>query len=357
MTNISHSRYQSSDYVTRCVNNLGATAAIDKNQQKMGSAIATYTSYATYALIASIMLVGWAYTIATIRAIGSARRQRLIDHTANSYMRQIIAAQIGAKQAGRIVARSKMQRIALAEAIHLIMSHTYSTPTDKIREIVAGNELEEFLLSKLRRAGAAHSALILQYMGSMPIETRSAEIIARHLLDKDRQSRIAALIAILACRSATAIRIIGELPYRLKPYDTSRIVTLLRRGLLPIAYEPLLLSENHNLLMLGIAITHSFGIEIADKHLLNIISHNKNPQIVREAIYSLSGLGRSLGRQHIRAKLGSMNATHRRELCHHLSCEGYSLATLRVLFSDEEVGHAEPLINSYKRDLICQQSN
>lgn len=315
------------------------------------------STIATYIFIVLTSLVGCYYTIITILVIHSHQQRQHINKIANSYVQQILAAQIDEQKDSHILAQSPPERMALIEAINLIMSHTYSTPSAKIREIATSNHLEKFLLGKLRWSRSTHTARLLQYMSSIPIGANSLTVISRYLSCDDRQIRISALIASLAHSPTTAIRIIAGLPYQIKPYDTSRIITLLRRGLLPIAYEPLLRSNNHNLLLLGIAITHSFGIEIADKHLLNIILHNKEQQIVREAIYSLSTLGRSLGRQYIQAKLSTMAASHRRELCHHLSSEGYSLAALRVLFSESEIKEVEPLINSYKRDLICLQSN
>lgn len=323
-----------------------------------------------------------AYGIAALRALWEQRRAEQREELATAYIRQILQAQIedntdqfGTKANSNrcntttnsdhygITASNATQRLALAEAIHRIISHTYSTPTDIIRQLAAKYDLENLLLSRLRRArnigstSNASKVQLLDIMSSIPLSRRAIEAIAPMLGSRDRNLRIAALIATLAASPATAIRIIAELPNPLKPYDTSRIIALLRRGLLPIAYEPLLMSDNHNLLCLGIAITHNFGIEIADKHLHNIILRKQSPQITREAIYALATLGRPLGRQHIKARLANMLPTHRRELCHHLSCEGYSLTTLRDLFAESDICHAEPLINSYKRNLICQQSN
>jgi hypothetical protein len=104
--------------------------------------------------------------------------------------------------------------------------------------------------------------------------------------------------------------------------------------------------------MLGIAIVRNFGIEIADRHLYRIVSEQHSPAVIREAIYTLASLGSTLEQQPIIEQLATMQPTLRRELCHHLCCEGYSATALRGLFPDEELQHSEPLINSYKRNLI-----
>ena len=307
-----------------------------------------------YIYIIVSLLIATAYSIATILALHARRKEQRLKQLSNSYMQQIIAMQGGE---GEVNARSTSERMALAQAIHSIMSHTYSTPTENTKAIAHQNKLEELILNKLRHANNEEKARLLNILSSIPISTRATDIISKYLHSANRHIRIAAIIATIAASPTKAIRTIADLPFSLKPYDTSRIIALLRRGLLPIAYEPLLMSDNHNLLMLGIAITHNFGIDIADKHLHNIILRQPNRQIVREAIYTLATLGRPLGRHHIREQLAAMSPNIRRELCHHLSCEGYSLSALSVIFSENEILHAEPLINSYKRSLICTQSN
>lgn len=307
-----------------------------------------------YIYIIVSLLIAAAYSIATILALHARRKKQRLKQLSNSYLQQIIAMQGGE---GKVNARSTSERMALAQALHSIMSHTYSTPTENTKAIARNNRLEELILNKLRHANNEEKARLLNILSSIPISTRATDIISKYLHSANRHIRIAAIIATIAASPTKAIRIIADLPFSLKPYDTSRIIALLRRGLLPIAYEPLLMSDNHNLLMLGIAITHNFGIDIADKHLHNIILRQPNRQIVREAIYTLATLGRPLGRHHIREQLAAMSPNIRRELCHHLSCEGYSLSALSVIFSESEILHAEPLINSYKRSLICTQSN
>ena len=307
-----------------------------------------------YIYIIVSLLIAAAYSIATILALHARRKEQHIKQLSNSYLQQIIAMQGGE---GEVNARSTSERMALAQALHSIMSHTYSTPTENTKTIARNNRLEELILNKLRHANNEEKARLLNILSSIPISSRATDIISKYLYSTNRHIRIAAIIATIAASPTKAIRTIADLPFSLKPYDTSRIIALLRRGLLPIAYEPLLMSDNHNLLMLGIAITHNFGIDIADKHLHNIILRQPNRQIVREAIYTLATLGRPLGHHHIREQLAAMSPNIRRELCHHLSCEGYSLSALSVIFSENEILHAEPLINSYKRSLICTQSN
>ena len=260
-----------------------------------------------YIYIIVSLLIAVAYSIATILALHARCKEQRLKQLSNSYLQQIIAMQGGE---GEVNARSTSERMALAQALHSIMSHTYSTPTENTKTIARNNRLEELILNKLRHANNEEKARLLNILSSIPISTRATDIISKYLHSANRHIRIAAIIATIAASPTKAIRTIADLPFSLKPYDTSRIIALLRRGLLPIAYEPLLMSDNHNLLMLGVAITHNFGIDIADKHLHNIILRQPNRQIVREAIYTLATLGRPLGRHHIREQLAAMSIDH-----------------------------------------------
>jgi hypothetical protein len=121
---------------------------------------------------------------------------------------------------------------------------------------------------------------------------------------------------------------------------------------LPIAYEPLLGNDNRNLRMLGLAIVRTFGIEIAEKRLHNIITSESSHSVISEAIYTLASLGRPLHHARIRECLSSMSEYDRRSLCRHLTVEGYSLGAVKAIFPQAESRYAEGLINSYKRALV-----
>lgn len=324
---------------------------------------------AIYIYIIVSLAVALAYGIATLCVIHSRRKADQRQSLTRHYLREIISSHLGTNSlptlsemalsdhpTPSIEATGDQPRAALCEAIYRAMSHTYAIPNQLIAPIAKEHHLEEFLLRRLRRASNAGRVQLLNTLSAIPLKHSTIQHLTRYLYSPCRHIRIAALVAILAASPATAIRTLSELPYELAPYDMSRIITLLRRGLLPIAYEPLLASDNHNLLMLGIAIVASFGIEIADRHLYRIVEEHHTPQLVSEAILALALLGSPLNHPPLRQRIEQMTPIHRRELCHHLSCEGYSTSALRGLFSEGEISLAEPLINSYKRNLVWQQS-
>lgn len=272
------------------------------------------------------------------------------------YIRHIINILLDENQPMAIpVASDKSHRRALCEAIYMVMSHTYGSDAEQLSSLVKDNRLEDFILHQVARTREYDRAHWLMVMSCIPLSKNSLRHIEKYLSSKSHATRIAALTALLAAEPQMAIRRIATLKKPLRPIDFVRIVALLRRGILPIAYEPMLESDNYNLQMLGIAIVRNFGIDIADRQLHNIISESNDPAITREAILTLSSLGRPLGRSKIRQRMRAMKRSERKAFCRHLAAEGYSVQALRTLFSEKEMHYAETLIKSYKRELGCPQ--
>ena len=248
-------------------------------------------------------------------------------------------------------ANTPQRRMALAEAIYTVMSHTYYNDISPLRKIVEKSHLENFLWRRIRLYNGTYRARLLLLTSAIPLRKITAEMLSSHLRSKDDDIRISALTSMLAATPTTAIHTIAQMEFPLSPFDLARIIALLRRGILPIAYEPLLSSENRNLRMLGLSIVRSFGIESAERRLHQIISTERDTEIITHTLYTLASLGRSLSHTRIRERLASMTATKRMELCRHLCIEGYSLGSVKTLFNDSEVNYAERVINSFKRQL------
>lgn len=250
-----------------------------------------------------------------------------------------------------IVAHGSRQRMALAEAIYTMVSHTYGIDVNLFKQIATQNRLEELILRSARHSSETRRAHLLMLMSSLPLSAPARDTLRGYLVSDNALVRTSALLAMLVNEPTSAIRSIASMEFDLQPLDIARIITLLRRGVLPIAHEPLLLNNNRNLRMLGLALVRSFGITEAEKQLYHIIYTEKNHEVLIEAIYTLSSLGRPLNRTRIRERLAGLSATQRRDFCRHMTIEGYSLQTMQALFSCDESLYAEKIINTYKRGL------
>jgi len=254
----------------------------------------------------------------------------------------------------RIEADTPRRRMALAEAIHLAMRHTYGSDSAALQETVDRNSLDGFLLRRIRFSRGSRRAHLLTLISSVPSHRDMTAALERYTRSCNRDVRISALMAVMAANPPMAVRALAAYPYPLAPFDTARIIALLRRGLLPIAFEPLLANANRNLRMVGMAIVRNFGIESADKSLGNIIVSDPDPHTVREAVYTLASLGRPLGRAALHERMAGLTPRERKELCRYLTLAGYSTRAIGTLLSEKESRYAETIINSHKRDLVCR---
>ena len=314
-------------------------------------------SYATKHRAENMISIGFIYsavvgTLAAYLLAVSRLRTRHLRHSflRDTYIKQIVQF-LHNEQPAILRVRSARNRMTLAEAIYIVMSHTYGNDMEHLRTLVEQNDLAKLLLRRAKRCRGAKRAHILMLLSTIPLNEEIITKIGHYIHSRDKDVRISALIAVLAAKPSAAIHTIATLEFDLSPFETTRIIALLRRGLLPIAYEPLLASTNRNLRILGLAIVRSFGIEIAEKHLHKIITTEEDISVVSETIYTLASMGRPLGHTKIRERLAAMPAHKRKELCRHLTVEGYSLSAVKSLFTERESIYAESLINSYKRAL------
>ena len=103
---------------------------------------------------------------------------------------------------------------------------------------------------------------------------------------RNRYVRFYALMTQLAAEPATSLRRMAEYDYPFSACEVSEIMAMLRRGLLPIAYEPLVGSPNRNLRMVGLGIVRQFGIEEAERLLLAMVAAKRSTRSARCAVRS-----------------------------------------------------------------------
>ena len=116
-----------------------------------------------YIYIIVSLLIALAYGIAAVVAVVLRRRAEQQQGLTNQYLQELIAAQIqsphtlgyeveSSTPTHHISATSHTHRIALARAIYLTMSHTYSTPKELIRPLSSELGLDRLLLRELSQA-------------------------------------------------------------------------------------------------------------------------------------------------------------------------------------------------------------
>lgn len=242
-------------------------------------------------------------------------------------------------------------RMLLAETLAGLVDVTYGLDPEPLRRIVAQYALDRWLLRRTARTHGYRRAYCLMLLSRLPADEAVAAQTARYAASRNRCVRFQSLMVRLAADPATALRLMAEYPEPFTACEVEEIMAVLRRGMLPIAYEPLVESPSRNLRIVGLNIVRQFGIEEAEGLLLRIVAGDENPELGREALYTLCALRRPLTRRAVSGRVAAMTPAQRKALLRHMVAEGYSPGPLRRLFDERERPYYESLVQSYKRSL------
>lgn len=305
-----------------------------------------YTAFAAAGTVALLLLLG----AAELRA----RRQRSRDAVLRAKYLRIVMSYLlagdGPVPRFPMIGRVGARRL-LIEAIAGLVDVTYGLDAAPLRRIVERYGLEEWLLRRIRRSGSYSRAHNLLLLARLPVTDAGAACAACCAASRNRYVRFQSLMVRLAADPSTALRLMTEYPEPFSACEVGEIMAVLRRGMLPIAYEPLVGSPSRNLRIVGLNIVRQFGIEEAERLLLRIVAGDESPELGREALYTLCALRRPLTRRAVSGRLSSMSPAERKALLRYIVAEGYSPGPLRRLLSAHERPYYESLVQSYKRCL------
>ena len=211
--------------------------------------------------------------------------------------------------------------------------------------------LDAWLLRRTARSRGYRRARCLLLLSRLPVGAAAADCAARYAASRNRYVRFQSLMVRLEADPSTALRLMAEYPEPFSACEVGEIMAVLRRGMLPIAYEPLIGSPSRNLRIVGLNIVRQFGIEEAERLLLRIVSGDEDPELVREALYTLCALRRPLTRRAVSGRLSAMPPAERKALLRYVVAEGYSPGPLRRLLDERERPYYESLVQTYKRSL------
>lgn len=241
----------------------------------------------------------------------------------------------------------------LSRVLAKVASAVYGPDTAIIGRIAADNGIDRWLLQQAKRHRGFRRAEYISRLASIPATPYTISRIGRYADDSNRFTRFYALITRIAADSSSALRELAEYPQPLNGFEVAEVMALLRRGLLPVACEPLLISKSRNLRIVGLNIAKAFGMNEVKPLLLEIAVTDSDESIIREALHALIAMHSSLAHSEIVECIHSLTLSERRSLCRHLAFEGYSASALERLFGSREGRYAERLVTTYKRRIVC----
>ena len=197
-------------------------------------------------------------------AVGRMRRRRRRGRDAvlqRKYLHIVMLALFsGGEEAPRfpLLRRAGARRL-LIETVGRLVAATYGLDPAPLRRIVVQYGLDGWLLRRIRFAQGYRRARYLMLLSRLPAGDGVGAEPARYTRSRNRYVRFYDLMTQLAAEPATSLRRMAEYDYPFSACEVSEIMAMLRRGLLPIAYEPLVGSPNRNLRMVGLGIVRQFG--------------------------------------------------------------------------------------------------
>lgn len=251
--------------------------------------------------------------------------------------------------------RSSVDRMRLAETLSRLISATYGADRTTLQMIVRAYGLERYLLRRARRSRGLRRACCLRLLADLPIGARAMAEVAHYRLDRQREVRFAALLVQLAAQPEQMLRLVAEYDEPMRGAEIAEILHLLRRGALPIAYQPLLGASNENLNRIGFALVVQFGIEQAEPELLRLVA--RTGRVGVRALYVLAALHRPMQRRVVILRIRRLSPAERRSLLRYMVSQEYTAEQLRSLFGAVESPYSERLVASYKRSLVCLKSS
>lgn len=249
----------------------------------------------------------------------------------------------------RVVGRQRL----LAEVAAEVITSLYGVDPAPLGTVLARYGVEEWLLRSVRHSRGCRRARYLRLMADLPLSKRTQDAVERYRHDAAREVRFCALLVQLAATPSQVLRLIAAFEYPLTAVEVAEVLHLLRRGVLPIAYQPLLEAAAPNLRRIGLALVAQFGIEEAEPQLLQQLAAGCDEEWAERTIAVLAVMRRPLRRRLFQTCLAAMEPASRRRLLRLMAREEYTAEQIRMLFGEPDLPYYERLVGSYKRSLVC----
>ncbi len=261
---------------------------------------------------------------------------------------QVVASDAEPSYAGCI---GEFSPLVVAESLAFAADNLGSQCTERLDGIADSYSVRDALLRKVRRSRGFRRARYLAVSAKLPPSKYVAERCERYLDDRNRFVRFHAFVIVLASDRVSAIRRLAATEIRLTHFGAAEMMTILRRGVCPVAYTPLLKSGNPNLTMFGMQIVRQFGITDCEPALLDIVRRGCDDLRI-DAILLIGTLHGDVAAPVVREYVRSLPARVRRCVYRHFIVAGYSSSALAALFRRGERSWFETVLKSYKRSIV-----
>lgn len=316
----------------------------------MGEVVGAYT---LMMLVVAVLLSAVSMLHARVRQRRIGVRRTLERFYVNVLNRRLLEGRC--EQCGFPLIERRSSRLTLAIVVAQIGAMTYGYDRRVLAEIVRCYSLDQLLLTEARWSFGMRRVEWLHTLAQIECSDRVYERMMNRY-GRSRNSYIALCMTLAALNHSPerCIAILAERERPLSPFDLSEVLMMLKRGLIPVAYQPLLRAEQANVRLLGLCIVRYFGVTEAEEEVVAAIATDDR-EVAEAALFTLCALRLRLDREPVREAARRMSEGRRRSWYRHLASEGYSSRAIsRILPEDDRsqmCEYVEQAVASYKRCL------
>ncbi len=248
-----------------------------------------------------------------------------------------------------ITLQHRFSQQTLTESLRYISSCIYGEERLRIASIVEICELEHKILLSAKRQRNSHREAKLALLAQLPITSGCFEDL-EYFIEK-RESTYA-IVAIIVSHPERAIRYCTRIHRHLSHYEISIIAEMLRIHGAPVAYTPLLQSENENLQLIGIYFVEQLSIVDAES-LLHTLLSSPNLAVATHALRALCTIHGELPPRRTAALIARMEPSQRDSFVRHAVQMCYSPNSCAFALNSEEQHYFTAKVNSYKCRILC----
>ncbi|MBO7221104.1 MAG: hypothetical protein J6V21_08005 [Alistipes sp.] len=244
----------------------------------------------------------------------------------------------------------RFTNVMILDAVMFISEHIYGNMLNRLALIAEDCKIEKRLLAPVWQQ-ENRIDLLLKFSHIAPVAA-VAECANWLVDDTSNKSRFCITAALVASRPERAVRHIAMLNFRLSPHEVAWLSQLLRRVGAPIAYTPMLMSENKNLQLIGIELVERFMAVDAEPHLQRLVQ-SEDAEVAYVALHALCTLRGDLSTPHLADVVRRLPAHCRESFIRHAVLACYSIRSCSHLLNKAERVRFTQLLNSYKCSIIC----
>lgn len=167
-----------------------------------------------------------------------------------------------------------------------------------------------------------------------------------------RHSRLRETAILIEAYPQHAIKHLARLGTPLTWYEVATLIHIMRRAGVPIAYTPMLTSQNRNLQLIGLYLCEHFSIVDAEPHLQRLAA-SSDREIAYIALMTLCSVRGNISTPHVEQALSQLTPHQRLSFIRHAVQSCYSLRSCAQHLTSRERSMFKGRINSYKCRIVC----